>query len=102
MSAISCSGLVSVFIAMLFAGRIGASLNDVCENKQGGESCDVTKPSLLDEFFAELLISSEDATKLKRAGYALVSDLEDATVDELMADGVNRVVAKKLVREITK
>ena len=89
---------------MLFAGSIGASLNDVCENEQGGESCDVTKPtpSLLEECFAELLISSEDATKLKRAGYALVSDLEDATVDELMADGVNHVVAKKLVREITK
>lgn len=89
---------------MLFAGRICASRNDVCENKRGGEFCDVTKPtpSLLDECFAELLISSEDATKLKSAGYTVVSDLEVATVDELMADGVNRVVAKKLVREITK
>ena len=90
-------------MATLCVARRGAAAEDVCGSKPGDKSCEPPPPStLLDECFAELLIAPEDVATLKSAGYTLVSDLEDANVDELIEDGVKRVVAKKLVRELKK
>lgn len=91
--------LATVFMATLCVARRGAASEDVCGSELGDKSCE---PTRLDECFAELLIAPEDVATLKSAGYTLVSDLEDANVDELIEDGVKRVVAKKLVRELKK